>query len=234
MAQGMTRVMTFGSLFAGIGGFDLGLERAGLMCKWQVEIDPFCRRVLEKHWPDVPRHEDVRDVGAHNLERVDLICRGFPCQDISHAGNGAGLQGEHSGLWSECRRIIREIRPGIVLVENVPELLARGMGDVVWDLADAGYDTEWACIPSAAFGSPDLRARIWILAYASSVGDGLSFRSIFSRRIGPEYCDWWASEPEICRVDDGIPGRVDRLRALGNAVKPQIAEWIGRRLMEAA
>jgi len=88
----------FGSLFAGIGGFDLGLERAGMECAWQVEIDPWARRVLARHWPSVPRYEDVREVGAHNLEPVDVICGGFPCQDISHAGKRAGIEGERSGL----------------------------------------------------------------------------------------------------------------------------------------
>src|SRR6185312_32662 len=108
--------MTVGSLFAGIGGFDLGFERAGFEIKWQVEIDPFCRAVLAKHWPDVRRYEDVRTVGAE-LERVDVVCGGFPCQDISFAGDGAGLDGERSGLWREFSRLIGELRPRYVVVE---------------------------------------------------------------------------------------------------------------------
>src|SRR5688572_14262480 len=127
--------MRFGSLFAGIGGIDLGLERAGMKCAWQVELDPFCRRVLAKHWPDVARYEDVREVGAHNLEPVDLIAGGFPCQDISNAGKRAGIDGERSGLWSEYARIVRELRPRYVLVENVTALLGRGIGRVLGDLA---------------------------------------------------------------------------------------------------
>jgi site-specific DNA-cytosine methylase len=122
---------TFGSLFAGIGGMDLGLERAGLTCRWQVEIDPYCRKVLAKHWPDVPKLEDVRDAGAHNLQPVGLIAGGFPCQDISNAGKRAGIDGERSGLWSEYARIIRELRPRYVLVENVSALLARGFERVL-------------------------------------------------------------------------------------------------------
>lgn len=91
----------FGSLFSGIGGIDLGLERAGMQCVWQVEIDEFCRKVLTKHWPDVPKFNDVRECGKHNLEQVDLIAGGFPCQDISNAGKRAGIDGKQSGLWSE-------------------------------------------------------------------------------------------------------------------------------------
>src|SRR5690606_38318018 len=119
------RAITVGSLFSGIGGMDLGLERAGMVIRWQVEIDEYCLRVLAKHWPDVPKHVDIRDVGGHNLERVDLICGGFPCQDISFArGAGAkGLDGEKSGLFFEFIRVVRELRPKHVLLENVPALL---------------------------------------------------------------------------------------------------------------
>src|SRR4051812_10602658 len=127
--------LTFGSLFAGIGGIDLGLERAGMQCKWQVEINDYATRVLAKHWPDVHRERDVRACGAHNLTTVDLICGGFPCQDISYAGKGAGLAGRRSGLWFEYARIIRELEPRYVLVENVAALLDRGMGDVLGSLA---------------------------------------------------------------------------------------------------
>src|SRR5690606_2479372 len=112
--------MTFGSLFAGIGGFDLGFERAGLQCKWQVEIDPYCQKVLAKHWPGVLRWDDVKTFARDCVaERVDVICGGFPCQDISNAGLKAGIDGERSGLWSEYVRIIRVLRPKYVVVENV-------------------------------------------------------------------------------------------------------------------
>src|SRR5687767_562507 len=111
--------MTFGSLFAGIGGFDLGFERAGMRCEWQVEIDPYCRRVLAKHWPDVRRWDDVRTFPPDGDWGVDVICGGFPCQDISAAGKQAGIEGERSGLWGEYERIIRVLRPRIVVVENV-------------------------------------------------------------------------------------------------------------------
>jgi DNA (cytosine-5)-methyltransferase 1 len=264
--------LTFGSLFAGIGGMDLGLERAGMTCRWHVEIDPYCRRVLAKHWPDVPRLEDVREVGAHNLGPVDLIAGGFPCQDISNAGKRAGIDGERSGLWSEYARIIRELRPRYVLVENVSALLARGVGRVLGDLAACGYDAEWDCIPAAAVGAPHRRDRLFLVAYADTprlqervyvVGPGrAAIQGKPSRRAAvgvpatpmPSHAergerplgrsagragrqrervqgdgDWpLTAEPVLGRGGDGVPSRLDRLRGLGNAVVPQVAEYIGR------
>lgn len=155
-----------GSLFSGIGGLELGLERAtGAATSWQVEIDPFCRRVLERHWPHATRYEDVRTVGAHNLEPVDIICGGFPCQDLSVAGKGAGLDGERSGLFFEYVRIIRELRPRVVVMENVAALLVRGLGRVLGELAACGYDAEWDCVPAAAVGAPHRRDRVFIVTY---------------------------------------------------------------------
>ena len=157
-------------LFSGIGGFSLGLERTGgfetvAFC----EIDPFCRKVLAKHWPNVRQYDDVRELTAERLAAdgiaVDAICGGFPCQDISAAGKGAGIEGERSGLWSEYHRLIRELRPNVVLVENVAALLYRGMGVVLGDLAEIGYDAEWECVPASAVGAPHIRDRVWILAY---------------------------------------------------------------------
>lgn len=285
--------MRFGSLFAGIGGFDLGLERAGMECAWQVEIDPFCRKVLEKHWPHVKRYEDVREVGKHNLEPVDLICGGFPCQDISNAGKRAGIDGERSGLWSEFHRIICELRPRYALVENVAALLGRGMGRVLGDLAACGYDAEWEILPACTFGAPHIRERLFLLAYSASERTGnqsrknrgqgrkqanssqpknvrQTHRAIGARRINTsrknvsnsngvrasqyrtaQRMGWlsvskkdgsigergraqWSVEPDVGRVADGIPSRLDRLRGLGNAVVPQVAEWIGRRILECA
>lgn len=158
------------SLFAGIGGFDLGLERTGgfetvAFC----EIEPFAQRVLAKHWPHVPCYSDVRELTSDRLRAdgisVDVICGGFPCQDISLAGNGAGLAGERSGLWSEIARLVGELRPKFVIVENVAALLGRGLGDVLGDLASLRYDAEWHCIPASALGAAHRRDRIWILAY---------------------------------------------------------------------
>lgn len=166
-----SKPLTFGSLFAGIGGFDLGLERAGMRCEWQVEIDPYARAVLAKHWPDVRRHEDVRTFPPPEGKwGVDVICGGFPCQDISVAGKGAGLAGARSGLWYEYARIIGELRPRYVIVENVAALLTRGMGTVLGDLSTLGYDAEWHVIPASAVGAPHRRERVWIVAYANDEG----------------------------------------------------------------
>ncbi len=339
--------MNVGSLFSGIGGFDLGFERAGMRVSWQVEQDPYCRDVLARHFPAACRYERVEAVGAQNLPPVDLVCGGFPCQDLSVAGNGAGLDGARSGLWSEFARIVCELRPRYVVVENVPALLtgkgkrwARApIGRVLGDLAEVGYDAEWACLSAREFGAPHLRKRVWIVAYpqgfeqpqqqesdnsgaplgGAGAGTGgrverrrASARGLLASRdqvargavaladpprnaearpaaatgaerqrarpggagsgASPRLADAdrdrreegllvgaglgqpkgtgdavrrgprprgggrdagpWAVEPDVGRVADGVPDRVDRLAALGNALVPQIAEWIGGRILE--
>ena len=225
--------LTVGSLFSGIGGLDLGLERAGMTVRWQSEIDPYASRVLAKHWPTVPNLGDVTQIEWSDVEPVDLICGGFPCQDISVLGKRAGLSGERSGLWANYAEAVRVLRPRHVLVENVPSLLVRGFDRVAADLAGMGYGFEWAVIPASAIGAPHLRARIWILAYPGGKRDRLPQDSVFAGWCSPQHSDWWASEPGVCRVADGIPAQVDRLRALGNSVVPQIPEWIGRQLLSS-
>ena len=238
-------------LFSGIGGFELGLERAGLRVAAFCEIDPFCRRVLAKHWPEVPIYDDVRSLTADRLRAdgisVDVICGGFPCQDISTAGSGAGITGGRSGLWSEYARLIGEIRPRYVIVENVAALLGRGLSDVLGALASLGYDAEWHCIPASAIGAPHQRDRIWIVGYPTVqpwhdwAPQNASLREAQRRTQkslrGPSCIagsGQWFSEPDMDRVADGVPARVDRLRSLGNAVVPQIPELIGRAIMEVA
>ena len=169
--------LTFGSLFAGIGGFDLGFERAGFECRWQVEIDSYATKILEKHWPKVHRQRDIRECNASNLERVDCIIGGFPCQDISYAGRGAGLDGERSGLFFEAVRLVRELQPRAIVLENVAALLTRGLDRVLGTLAEIGYDAEWHCIPAAAVGAPHIRDRVFVLAYANSERCGASWAS---------------------------------------------------------
>jgi len=160
------RLPTFGSLFAGIGGIDLGLERAGWTCKWQVEIDPYCQAVLKKHWPTVPKFGDVRKLSGKELCSVDLIAGGFPCQPVSTAGKQRGKE-DPRWLWPQFARIISVLRPRFVLVENVPGLFTHGFGEVLGGLAACGYDAEWDCIPAATFGAPHLRYRIFIVAHAN-------------------------------------------------------------------
>ena len=165
--------MKFGSLFAGIGGFDLGLERAGMSCQWQVEIEDYPTKILEKHWPEVHRERDIKECSGSNLEDVDLICGGFPCQDISVAGLGKGLAGERSGLWNEMHRIVSDIKPRWVIVENVAALLSRGMDVVLRDLSTIGYDCEWHVISASAVGAPHRRERVWIIANANGFNDAM-------------------------------------------------------------
>ncbi len=260
-------------LFSGIGGFSLGLERAGgFKTVAFCEIEDYPRRVLAKHWPGVPIYEDVRTLTADDLARdgiaVDVICGGFPCQDISFAGRRAGLEGARSGLWVEYARLIGELRPRFVIVENVPGLLSLGMGTVLGDLAALRYDATWDCIPAAAVGALHRRDRVWIVGYANenrkpdgtvnaeasklqkdvadASGSGLQDdqgRATRTKRNGHGTTDcsgWtdgradiWRAEPDVGRVAHGVHARVDRLKALGNAVVPQIPELIGRAIMQA-
>jgi DNA (cytosine-5)-methyltransferase 1 len=237
--------MTVGSLFAGIGGFDLGFERAGFDVRWQVEINGFCRAVLRKHWPHVRRYADVRRVGVHNLESVDVVCGGFPCQGLSVAGARAGFADARSGLWSEYARIIRELRPRYAVLENVPGLLAWGLGRVLGDLAEIGHDAEWDCLPASAAGAAHVRDRVWIVSYPRRVCQhGLQPQCecrcsdpVVFGRSGATWRAPWASSrfpaPRVDRAGDGLPNRVDRCRGLGNAIVPQIAQWIAERIKEA-
>jgi DNA (cytosine-5)-methyltransferase 1 len=318
--------LTVGSLFSGIGGIDLGLERAGMEVRWQVESDAYCRRVLAKHWPAVPRFGDIKEADPSELAPVDVICGGFPCQPVSLAGKGCA-QDDERWLWPEFVRIVRHLRPRYVLVENVPGLLVRGMGDVLGDLARLGYDAEWESLSAASVGAPHLRRRVFLVAYpcgepvgleqvgqlgsggphvaghdgvngpvadapggllsdiegfpaangsqslerpesgagrrgdvgcaaegvglpraaapqvAEAVADpqrpgpqghghaGSQGRIVFASGGPPT--GTWLPEPDVGRVAHGVPHRVDRLRALGNAVVPQISEWVGRQIVIA-
>ena len=169
----MTQPLKVLDLFAGIGGFSLGLERTGgfetvAFC----EIDKYCQKILAKHWPDVPVYSDVRLLDGSMFSNVDVIVGGFPCQDIAVAGRQAGIEGKRSGLWDDLCRLIGEIRPQYAIVENVSNLLngpteQRGewFGKVLGDLAEVGFDAEWHCIPASAVGAPHIRDRVWIVAY---------------------------------------------------------------------
>ena len=305
------------ALFAGIGGIGLGLKRAferrGLPFRTvcYVEWDDYCVEVLKARMrdgllDDAPIWGDITTFdGRPWAGCVDIVTGGFPCQDLSFAGKGAGLEGERSGLFFELMRVVREVRPGIVLLENVPALLVRGFGRVAAEMAAGGYGLQWDCIPAAAVGAPHRRDRAFILAYAKGYGSRVregrveAFRDVWQLPLGscgedvadteceglegygrPEQCAgeqpvaaggteagkgkdvsdstseqvglagfaWqrgcleefarrigvpqWAVEPDVERVADGVPDRVDRIRALGNAVVPQVAEYVGERLIE--
>ena len=233
--------MKFGSLFSGIGGMDLGLERAGMQCVWQVESDDYARRVLAKHWPHVRRHDDVRTFPLEPAAdwACDLMAGGFPCQPVSVAGRGRGTTDER-WLWPEFARVLRMVRPRFALLENVPGLLVRGMGIVLGDLAELGFDAEWACVSACSMGFTHMRRRLFIVAYrAGSMGkEGIRFRQLSPQGTLQARCDRKAvilgmeGAARDRRGADGLPPRmVPAVRGLGNAVVPQISEWLGQMIL---
>src|SRR5581483_8933630 len=285
------RTLTVGSLFSGIGGIDLGLERAGMRVIWQSEIDPYASKILAKHWPEVPNLGDIKKIEWSEVERPDVVAGGFPCQPVSAAGHKRA-QEDPRWLWPEFARCLRELRPRFAILENVPALLTVASGaaaqEVFGDLALLGYDTEWDRLSAAEVGAPHLRNRIFVvaypvgfgalvepgrggcerpegllpqredpllagghgedraLAYAGSErrlgrpgGEGARGQAALGSEAGDHPGDGgesrgpggWAPEPDVGRVADGVPSRVDRLRCLGNAVVPQVAEHVGRRLL---
>lgn len=308
--------MNFISLCAGIGSLDLGLERAGMSCVAQVEIDPYCQRVLAKRWPEAPRHDDVRTAAHWWLDgtprpAVDVISAGFPCQPASQAGRRRGSDDER-WLWPDVWTVIDAIRPPYVLLENVPGLLTLrpprgrgvdqrpvepvGLGAVLRDLAQGGYDAQWDCIPAAYLGAPHRRDRVWIIAILADThrlgrdgrtrplgatgrpepSDGGDRTDLPAQGLAhahgsslepwawwgrpwptPVRDGWWSPEPRMGRDLDGpaagvdrarvepwergtprlatkVPNQVERLRGIGNAVVPQVAEHVGRILVDLA
>lgn len=252
-------------LFAGIGGFTLGLEKTGLyetvaFCEW----DQSCREVLKKHWPDTHCYGDIKNLEVTNggylydkatrdltTINIDVITGGFPCQDISYAGKGAGIEGERSGHWKHYWRLINEIKPKGVIIENVSALRTRGLEVVLSDLNEVGYDAEWHCIPASHCGAPHSRDRIWILAYCRSQrGEGYDALQILpedtikvgrqkkwsSKELGFSFWDnpyeqspnW--PKPLLCGVDVRLTRRLDRLKQVGNSVYWPIVEQLGYHL----
>jgi len=235
-------------LFAGIGGFSLGLERTGgFRSVAFCEIDKKAQKVLNKHWPDVPVFEDVSALTKEKLDEqgisVDVITGGFPCQDISLAGKGAGLEGERSGLWFQFHRLIKEIQPKYAIIENVSALRSRGLEVVLSGLAEIGYDAEWHCIPATAVGAPHRRDRVWVVAYPPREriqglrAGGEQEPHAYAQPLLPmRRCEGreqakWEVEPNVDRVVDGFPGRVDSIKQLGNAVVPQIPQLLGEAIL---
>ena len=274
-------------LFSGIGGFSLGLERTGgFQTVGFCDNDKKTHLVLKKHWPNVPIYDDVSTLKGSDLGTIEIITGGFPCQDLSVAGKGAGLEGARSGLWWQFHRLIKEAQPRWVIAENVSVLRSRGLDQVLRSLDEIGYDAEWHCVPASAVGAPHQRDRIWILAYprhrggrhfgiaqeghntqrqrttdsdsiggpggqstsvADTGGEGLErlrIRTVSteSKESMPASCgrvvrkisvsDFWKVEPELGRVADGIPNRLDRLKQLGNSLVPQIPEMIGYAILQ--
>ena len=252
--------MRFLSLFAGIGGFDLGLERAGFECAGQVEINPFCQKVLAKHWPNVKRIGDIREVKGNEFGAIDLVCGGFPCQPFSTAGKRKG-KSDARYLWPEMLRVINTIKPSWIIGENVKGLITLGLDTICDELENEGYAVQTMCIPACSIGAVHRRERLFILANSASYGlyKGETTRSDVStndtrrkeeqeknskhercgcfRNVLDGYCNQigtWGVEPPEIRVDDGLPNRMDRIKALGNAVVPQIVEIIGRAIKAGA
>lgn len=330
----MTRPLKIGSLFAGIGGFDLGLERTGRFeTAWFCEIEPYPTKILNQWWPGVPVYPDITQLKGDEVEPVDILVGGFPCQDISAAGRGEGIGGDRSSLWFEFARLIGELRPRYIIAENSPLLKTRGLNAVLGSLAALGYDAEWDCVPARTFGAPHQRDRIWVVAYPDSAhsqgdrrsvgdeaevtgpGDARPYResgrgdsdatnpdcepagleesgaggqerepagarptavvrqengapasegsragagtheladperaglqgtagprfasegreAVFSPSESTGEFGAWPPEPDLPRVAHGVPNRVDRVKALGNALVPDIPEWIGYRILE--
>lgn len=254
-------------LFSGIGGFSLGLERAilegaeydGFETVAFCEIEAFPRKVLAKHWPDVPCYDDVRTLTAERLaadgiDRIDVITGGFPCQDISTAGYQAGMgEGTRSGLWSECLRLVGELRPRFAIFENVAALLVGPHGQpgawfsrILADLASIGYDAEWENIPAASVGAPHLRERVWVMAYPAQVHNA---GELFGQDNLENVCPGFEARTSMLppyshglvtaagdytlRAGDGFSEFLGQLNGYGNAVVPQIPELIGNAILQS-
>jgi DNA (cytosine-5)-methyltransferase 1 len=256
--------------FSGIGGFSLAARWVGGIETVQfVEREPYCQRILAKHWPTVPIHDDICTFNPAPGS-ADIICGGFPCQDISTAGNQAGIkEGTRSGLFYELMRVVCLVGPRYVVLENVAAITSNGMDAVLGTLAEAGFDAEWACIKASDMGACHRRDRWWLVAYPNDqyISSEQSQHRQQRQAVAAKGCrnwlvaypndtrpqgrepasvcqhpiqwpvgagdpqggrlnpDWrsYVSEPVLCRGDDGLSGRVDRLKALGNAVVPQVA-----------
>jgi len=235
--------------FSGIGGFTLAGERLGgfeTVCF--VEKEPYCQKILQRQFPSIPIHDDIRTFNP-KLGSADVVCGGFPCQDISLAGKQAGIhEGTRSGLFFELMRIVCLVRPKFVVLENVSAILSNGLDSVLGSLSEAGFDAEWACIPASAVGACHQRERWWLVAYANHAGSqGLRQKLELQQSSGQVPFTWshqprmpepnwrrFVSQPLLRRRDDGLSNRVDRLKALGNAVVPSVAEIPLARVLQLA
>jgi DNA (cytosine-5)-methyltransferase 1 len=223
----------YGELFTGIGGMSLGLERAGWEPAWFAENDAYCSRVLAKHWPDIPNLGDVTAVDWEEVERVDLVCGGYPCPTFSQAARGRNVA---VSMWPWMRCAIAALRPRLVLLENVAAHLGRGFSAVLADLHALGFDVEWSTVTACSVGAAHTRRRLFAVAYPH--GDREPVFSVDAEMAGLSSVSgsrghWGVPTADDVRTDDGVPARMDRLRALGNAVVPQVAQFIGERILES-
>lgn len=238
------------SLFSGIGGLECGLERAGMTTVGQVELNAYCREVLTEHWPEVPKHDDVRTTPAWWASRtrpaVHVVAGGFPCQPFSRYGRQRGTADARWG-WPWMADVVRAVRPRYVVVENVPALIddADAFGWMLGDLAELGFDAEWGVLSACAFGAPHMRERLFLVAYpaggdgerhlhlSTAVPGGRAGVGAAGREAGPV---GWLPEPDVGRVAHGLPKWMvaPQLTALGNAVVPAVAEHVGRLVMAHA
>lgn len=236
------------SLFAGIGGLELGLERAGMTTVGQVELNPFCQRVLAKHWPEVPKHDDVRTTvewwRSKPRPRVGVVAGGFPCQPVSEAGQRLA-QKDARWLWPAMAEVVADLEPEWVIGENVPGLLKQGLSDVYRDLRQLGYRVRVGTLSACSVGAPHTRSRVFVLAHSmrlgcdqgrdqpAAIGSGEAIATPGQRWFpATERPTGWETEPGMARVANGVPGGMDRIRSLGNAVVPAVSEHIGRLIME--
>ncbi len=232
--------LTVGSLFSGIGGLDLGLERAGMEVIWQSELDAYASKVLEKHWPGVPNLGDITKIDWTQVERPDLICGGYPCQDLSSVhtrGSGRrGLDGPKSGLWYEYLECVERVRPSWVVVENVNQFQA-WVPEVRAGLGDLGYASLSMEVPAGSVGAPHIRRRLIVVANADPSGEPVAAVYAKAQELRPVASigsGWDPPPPPAFRVDDGVPSRLHRNNGLGNAVVPQVAELVGRLIVAAS
>lgn len=222
-------------LFSGIGGFSIGLENSGMETIAFCEIEKYPKKILSKHWPTIPIYEDIRKLDGYSFnDKIDILCGGFPCQDISLTGKQKGLNGNHSSLWYEFKRLINEVKPKYAIIENVANLRSRGLVSILQDLWEIGYDAEWNIISAGELGYPHLRERIWIIAYPHSTQ---LKRGGISSRIQSKVSDLsnirrGKDKPRVERTSNGIPSQMDRLKCLGNALIPLIPNLIGEAILE--
>jgi DNA (cytosine-5)-methyltransferase 1 len=218
--------LSHGALFAGIGGFELGAEMSGIETKWNCEVSEFNRQELKRLFPNAKQFEDIRTM--QGAESVDIISGGFPCQNISLAAskNRTGVDGDKSGLWRDMLRICGEIRPKYIILENSHTIIKHGFEIILEEFAKIGYDAEWQTLQGFQFSIPQRRRRLYAILYPTCIGNRMEEKEIFTGWHKPIYPTWRDTEPKVYGVADVISNRLDKHRALGNAVQPLITNYL--------